>query len=99
MIINNSHNAVKYDTNLSKCNDFGKSNENIDFKKVLEKKVAEMKANIEVGNVDFEPIFQIGGKAYTQEEWDKLLEYVDEVEEETQEALEVERAMNETVEE
>lgn len=41
----------------------------------------------------------MGGKAYTQEEWEKLLEYVDEVEEETQEAMEVEQAMKEAAEE
>ncbi|MBQ2902102.1 MAG: hypothetical protein IJE49_09685 [Agathobacter sp.] len=65
----------------------------------LQKNIEEMQANIEAGNVDFEPAFQIGGKAYTQEEWDKLLEYVDEVEEETQEAMEVEQAMKEAAEE
>lgn len=65
----------------------------------LQKHIEEMKENIEAGNVDFEPTFQIGGKAYTKEEWDKLLEYVDEVEEETQEAMAVERAMKEAAEE
>ena len=65
---------------------------------VLHNKIKEMKNNIETRNVDFEPRFQVGIKTYTQEEWDKLLEYVDEVEEETREALEVEQAMNETVE-
>lgn len=65
----------------------------------LQKHIEEMKENIEAGNVDFEPTFQIGGKAYTKEEWDKLLEYVDEVEEETQEAMAVEQAMKEAAEE
>lgn len=59
---------------------------------ILHNKIEEMQENIEAGNVDFEPVFQIGGKSYTQEEWKKLLEYVDEVEEETQAAIE---AMNE----
>ena len=65
----------------------------------LHSHIEEMQANIEAGNVDNEPVFQIGGKAYTQEEWDKLLEYVDEVEEETQEAMEVEQAMKKAAEE
>ena len=65
----------------------------------LQKHIEEMQANIEAGNVDFEPTFQVRGKAYTQEEWEKLLEYVDEVEEETQEAMEVEQAMKEAAEE
>ena len=62
----------------------------LNSKEILHNKVEEMQVNIEAGNVDFEPVFQIGGKAYTEEEWDKLLEYVEEVEEETQKALEVE---------
>lgn len=65
----------------------------------LQNHIKEMKANIEAGNVDFEPTFQIGGKAYTKEEWEKLLEHVDKVEEETQEAMEVEQAMKEAAEE
>lgn len=65
----------------------------------LQNHIKEMQANIEAGNVDFEPTFQIGGKAYTKEEWEKLLEHVDKVEEETQEAMEVEQAMKEAAEE
>lgn len=77
----------------------GESETNMDSEDVLHNKIEEMQANIEAGNVDNEPVFQIGGKAYTQEEWEKLLEYVDEVEEETQEAMEVEQAMKEAAEE
>ncbi len=73
-------------------NDFAKV---LSSKEILHNKINEMQANIETGNVDFDPVFQIGGKAYTQEEWDKLLKYVDEVEEETQEAMEVEQAKQE----
>ena len=65
---------------------------------ILHNKIEEMQENIEAGNVDFEPVFQIGGKAYTQEEWEKLLEYVDEVEEETQKNMEAEQAMIEATE-
>ena len=77
----------------------GESESNVDSQEILHNKIVEMQDNIESGNVDFEPTFQVGGKAYTQEEWEKLLEYVDEVEEETQEAMEVEQAMKEAAEE
>lgn len=77
----------------------GESETEADSREILQGKIEEMQENIEAGNVDFEATFQIGGKAYTQEEWDKLLEYVDEVEEETQEAMEVEQAMKEAAEE
>ena len=95
MIINNSQNVVKDNKTIDTFNDFGKLNETIDFKNILQNKIAEMQANIEAGNVDFEPVFQIGGKAYTQEEWDKLLEYVDKVEEDTNEAMEEEQKKEE----
>ena len=78
------------------------SNDENDFANLLSSKVRlhnkieEMQTNIEAGNVDFEPTFQVGGKAYTQEEWEKLLKYVDEVEEETQEAIEAEQTMKES---
>ena len=77
----------------------GESETEVDSREILQEKIEEMQDNIEAGNVDFEPAFQVGGKAYTQEEWDKLLEYVDEVKEETQEAMEVEQAMKEAAEE
>ena len=77
----------------------GESENEIDSREILQGKIEEMQANIEAGNVDFETTFQVGGKAYTQEEWEKLQEYVDEVEEETQEAMEVEKAMKEASEE
>lgn len=77
----------------------GESETEVDSREILQEKIEEMQDNIESGNVDFEPTFQVGGKSYTQEEWDKLLEYVDEVEEETQEAMEVEQAMKEAAEE
>lgn len=77
----------------------GESESNVDSQEILHNKIVEMQDNIESGNVDFEPTIQVGGKAYTQEEWEKLLEYVDEVEEETQEAMEVEQAMKEAAEE
>ena len=60
-------------------------------KELLHNKIEEMQSNIKAGKVDFDPVFQIGGKAYTQDEWEKLLKYVDEVEEETQEAIEAEQ--------
>lgn len=55
---------------------------------MLHNKIEEMQENIETGNLDFDPVFQIGSKPYTQEEWEKLLKYVDEVEEETLSAIE-----------
>lgn len=57
----------------------------------LHEHIEEMQAKIEAGDVDNDPVFQIGASAYTEEEWDKLLEYVDEVEEEIQEAMELEQ--------
>lgn len=77
----------------------GESETEMNSREILRSKIEEMQDNIEAGNVDFETTFQVGGKAYTQEEWEKLLEYVDEVEEETQEAMEVEQAMKEAAEE
>ena len=77
----------------------GESETNMDSEEILHSHIEEMQANIEAGNVDNESVIQVGGKAYTQEEWKKLLEYVDEVEAETQEAMEVEQAMKEAAEE
>ena len=77
----------------------GESETNMDSEEILHSHIEEMQVNIEAGNVDNEPVIQVGGKAYTQEEWEKLLEYVDEVEAETQEAMEVEQAMKEAAEE
>ena len=68
-----------------------KSEKNTVCRTILQNEIDEMQANVEAGNVDNEPVFQIGGNAYTEDEWDKLLEYVDEVEEEIQEAMELEQ--------
>ena len=57
----------------------------------LNDKIEEMQKNIASGNVGNEPVIAVGGNAYTEEEWDKLLEQVDEVEAEIQKTAEEEK--------
>ena len=94
-----SQNYKAESKNTTKLNDESDFSKILSSKELLHNKIEEMQENIKAGNVDFDPVFQIGGKAYTQEEWDKLLKYVDEVEEETQEAMEIELAKEDTCEE
>lgn len=85
----NLNNKANHKENSNTMSDFATV---LSSKDILHNKIEEMHENIEAGNVDFDPIFQIGGKAYTEEEWNKLLERVDEAAKETQEALEEEIA-------
>ena len=62
----------------------------IDYRKFLLEKMEEMRANIRNGTI--QPKIQIGAEAYTQEEWEKLLEKIDAAEEAIREQVETEIA-------
>ncbi|MBQ6845231.1 MAG: hypothetical protein IJO60_11435 [Agathobacter sp.] len=70
-------------------------------REILQGKIAEMQENIENGDVDHDPVFQIGASEFTEKEWDTLLENYDELQEEIREAikLEYEKALKESEEE
>ena len=61
-----------------------------DYRAFLLEKMEEMRVNIRKGTI--QPKFQIGSEAYTQEEWKKLLEKLDAVEESLREQIEEEIA-------
>ena len=74
------------------------SKQDIDYRKFLQEKMEEMRANIKKGTI--QPKFQIGGEAYTQEEWQELLDKIDAAEEVLREQVEEEiAAAKEAVEE
>lgn len=62
-----------------------------DYRKFLREKMEEMRANIKNGTI--QPKIQIGAEAYTQEEWQKLLEKIDTAEEVLREQIEAEIEM------
>lgn len=66
------------------------SKQDIDYRKFLLEKMEEMRANIKKGTI--QPKFQIGGEAYTQEEWQELLDKIDAAEEVLREQVEEEIA-------
>lgn len=66
------------------------SKQDIDYRKFLQEKMEEMRANIKKGTI--QPKFQIGGEAYTQEEWQELLDKIDAAEEVLREQVEEEIA-------
>ncbi len=70
-------------------------------REILQSKIEEMQENIETGDVDHEPVFQIGASEFTEKEWNQLLENFDEVQEDVREAikLEYEKALKELEEE
>jgi len=70
-------------------------------REILQSKIEEMQENIEIGNVDYEPVFQIGASEFTEKGWNQLLENFDEVQEDVREAikLEYEKALKESEEE
>lgn len=59
--------------------------EKIDYKKIINGRRNEIYEKIKNG--DTEQSFQIGGSSFTEKEWDKLLEEVDDVTEETREEM------------
>lgn len=67
-----------------------KSEKEIDYRQFLLEKMEEMRANIRNGTT--QPKIQIGAEAYTQEEWEKLLEKLDAAEEAIREQVEAEIA-------
>ena len=66
------------------------SKQDIDYREFLQEKMEEMRANIKKGTI--QPKFQIGGEAYTQEEWQELLDKIDAAEEVLREQVEEEIA-------
>lgn len=62
-----------------------------DYRKFLQEKMEEMRIKIKNGTI--QPKIQIGAEAYTQEEWQKLLEKIDAVEEVLREQIEAEIEM------
>lgn len=99
-IPNTYEQGVKCEKLLSCLENWINAGQNTDARQILNDKITEMQENIQNGNVDHTPVFQTGGNAYTEEEWDKLLKYVDEVEKEVQEAIDAEKeqALEETKE-
>lgn len=69
-------------------------------REILQGKIEEMQENIETGNLDHEPVFQIGASEFTENGWEQLLENFDEVQEDVREAikLEYEKAVKESEE-
>lgn len=70
-------------------------------REILQGKIIEMQENIEAGDVDNTPVFQIGASEFSEKEWDTFLENYDEVQEDIREAirLEHEKALKESEEE
>lgn len=66
------------------------SEKDVDYRQFLLEKMEEMRANIKNGTI--QPKIQIGTEAYTQEEWEKLLEKIDAAEDALQEQIEAEIA-------
>ena len=66
------------------------SEKDVDYRQFLLEKMEEMRANIKNGTI--QPKIQIGAEAYTQEEWEKLLEKIDAAEDALQEQIEAEIA-------
>ncbi len=64
-----------------KNNDF----KDVDYGKIIAEKKAELYEKIK--NNDTEVRIQIGAQAFTEKEWDKLLENIDEAEESIKEAM------------
>lgn len=71
-------------------NDRSESEKDVDYRQFLLEKMEEMRANIKNGTI--QPKIQIGAEAYTQEEWEKLLEKIDAAEDALQEQIEAEIA-------
>lgn len=70
--------------------DCSESEKDVDYRQFLLEKMEEMRANIKNGTI--QPKIQIGAEAYTQEEWEKLLEKIDAAEDALQEQIEAEIA-------
>ena len=62
------------------------SEQDIDYRKFLQEKMDQMRVNIRKGTI--QPKFKIGGEAYTQEEWQELLDKIDAAEEVLREQME-----------
>lgn len=76
--------------------------EHIDYQKILQEKISEISAKIRNG--DTEQTYQIGGQAFSEKEWEELLEKFDSVQDaigelmrEEQEQREAERLKENTV--
>lgn len=69
-------------------------------REILQNKIEEMQEDVETGDVDHEPVFQIGASEFTEKGWERLLENFDEVQEDVREAikLEYEKALKESEE-
>lgn len=64
------------------------SEQDMDYRQFLLEKMEEMRAKIKNGTI--QPKFQIGAEAYTEEEWEKLLEKIDAAEETIRQQVEAE---------
>ena len=59
-------------------------------REVLQGKIEEMQENIENGDVDHEPAFQIGASEFTEKEWDLFLDNYDKLQDDIREAMRIE---------
>ena len=59
-------------------------------REVLQGKIEEMQENIENGDVDHEPVFQIGASEFTEREWDSFLDNYDKLQDDIREAMRIE---------
>lgn len=68
-----------------------------DSRELLQGKIEEMQENVEAGDVNQEPVFQIGASEFTEKEWDTFLKNFDDSQEELWEEMKLahERALEE----
>lgn len=85
-VLENTEKAAKREKNGQAAGtESTETEKDTDYRKFLLEKMEEMRARIKSGTI--QPKIQIGAEAYTQEEWQKLLEKVDAAEETLREQL------------
>lgn len=73
---NSSNSGIyNYEINKRKNDSLGDSKE-LNYNQVLRNTIEEMEENVKNGTIP-KPVVQIGVKAYTDKEWDRLIEKVD----------------------
>ncbi len=100
----NTESKIFSKTDSSQKNFVNCLNSKVDEKssrEILQGKITEMQENIENGDLDYAPVFQIGAGEFTEKEWDTFLENFDELQKDIREAIELkrEKALKESQEE
>lgn len=64
--------------------------DSVDYKELIQAKIEELTEKVKNG--DTEPAYQIGGQAFTEEDWDKFLGRFDKLQEKIRKEMEEQKA-------